>query len=1119
MMRKQSIIASVMGSMLFLLTACQQKKEPVLFELISPAQSGLDFVNTLEETDSMNIIQYLYFYNGGGVGVGDFNADGLPDLFLTANQDSNKLFLNRGNMQFEDISLRAGITPGGNWSTGVNVVDVNADGLLDIYVCQVGGYKHFSGTNQLFIHQGFRDGLPYFEEKAADYGLDHSGFSTQSAFFDYDQDGDLDMYLLCHSVHSTETYRDTSLTRRPNQAAGDKLYRNEGPGPEGQVLFTEVTKEAGINSGIAGYGLSVCIGDVDHNGYPDIYVGNDFHENDFLYLNQGDGTFREGITAATEHTSNFTMGADLADMNNDGWLDIMTLDMKPESEYELKNAQGSDPYDIYRFKRSFGYHDQLPRNMLQINQEVDQSGQVRFSEQGQLAGVEATDWSWSVLMADLDNDTWKDFYITNGIVRRPNNLDYLNFIASKKVQEQATDLELAAQMPSGKISNYLYRNPGGFPLINKSNSWLRAQPSFSNGAAIVDLDGDGDLDIVTNNINEPAFLHRNQSADQLDHHYLQLSLKGKPSNPFAIGARVEIWTAEGSQVQELSPVRGYLSSQGYLLHFGLGNSRQVDSIRVRWPDGHQSFHKGLAADQRIALRPENGVVWQRDSEPGVPLFTKANDLLSQRFLHQENLFYDNKREGLIPYLLSTQGPKIDTADVNGDGLTDFFIGGASGQTGQLMVQKANGEFKRLELPGLEQHRRNEDIALSFFDADGDGDKDLMIGSGGNEYYRDDPALLDRLYFNDGRGQFQYAAEAVPRYYGQTACLRPGDFDGDGDLDVFVGIRSIPVSYGKSADSYLLENQGDGIFVIHQETASLFKGLGMVTDARWTDTDQDGDLDLVVLGDWMPITLFRQHQQTFEPEPLENTAGWWNTLEIMDVDQDGDDDWIAGNFGWNSPLRPSVSEPLRLYLGDIDGNLSRDPIVTYYREGKEYTIEDLDGLSKQLVFLKKRFREYEQFASKTFTDIFEEKELARVEIKEVQTLATSLVINQGGKDFKVKALPLAAQVAPVFAIQTSDFNQDGRADILLAGNFYEVKPSIGRMDASFGTLLLAQTSGAFSPLSNARAQFWLDGAVRDLQVVSTPQGPLLLAARNNGLLDIWRYQLSQTRTKQDLTDER
>ena len=1098
------------------LAACQQKNVPPLLALVAPATSGLNFVNQLEETDSMNIIQYLYFYNGGGVGVGDFNGDGLPDLFLTANQADNKLYLNKGDFQFRDITDQAGITQEGNWSTGVNVVDVNGDGWLDVYVCQVGAYKAFHGRNQLFIHQGLRDGIPYFKEQAANFGLDHAGFSTQSAFFDYDRDGDLDMYLLCHSVHSTETYRDTSLTRRPNDRAGDKLFRNEGTDANGQMVFTEVSKTAGINSGIAGYGLSVTIGDIDQNGYPDIYVGNDFHENDFLYLNQGDGTFQETIAAATGHTSNFSMGSDLADINNDGWLDVMTLDMKPDSEYELKNAQGSDPYDIYRFKRSFGYHDQLPRNMLQLNQQLDFTGQVRFSEQGQLAGVDATDWSWSVLMADLDNDTWKDIYITNGIIRRPNNLDYLNFIASEKVQAHATDLELAAQMPNGKVRNYIYRNTGNFPLIDQKD-WLDIPPSYSNGAAIVDLDLDGDLDLVTNNINETVFLHQNQAEKFRDYHFLQIKLESSGLNPFAIGARVSLWTNGASQTQTLAPVHGFQSSQGYTLHFGLGKAGQVDSIRVIWPDGHQTLHAGVAVDQQLVLRPENGNEIFTTVGPQAAVFEPARERILNPFQHQENLFFDNKREGLIPYLLSTQGPKMASADVNNDGLTDVFIGGASGQTGQLLLQDEAGQFISATWPDLLSHQKSEDTALCFFDADGDSDEDLLVGSGGNEFYRDDPALQDRLYLNDGQGNFRYAPDALPAYFGQTACVRPADYDQDGDLDLFIGIRSVPVSYGISPDSYLLENQGNGQFVLNLTAIPQLEALGMVTDAQWTDTDQDGDLDLVVVGDWMPITLFRQESDGFVRESLKHTAGWWNTLEIVDVDADGDEDWLVGNFGWNSTLSPTVEEPIRLYLGDIDGNLSRDPILTYYRDGKEYTIEDLDGLTRQLVFLKKRFRQYEKFASSTFSEVFDKNELARVQVKEIQTLASSLVLNQGGETFEVEALPMAAQVAPVFAVQATDFNEDGRIDLLLGGNFYEVKPSIGRMDASLGTLLLGQESGDFLPVANAEANLWLNGAVRDFESLPSTGGSLLFVARNNADLQVFRYQLSPQKTKQDLMD--
>lgn len=1081
------------------LIACQKKKQLPLFEQVPVQTSGLDFVNQLVETDSMNIIQYLYFYNGGGVGVGDFNRDGLPDVFLTANQGDNQLYLNEGKLQFRNITEQAGIEQTGNWSTGVNVVDVNGDGWLDIYVCQVGGYKTLRGHNQLFIHQGLRDGIPWFVEKAADYGLDHEGFSTQSAFLDYDLDGDLDMYLLCHSVHTTETYRDTSLTRRPNHWAGDKFYRNDGPDANGQLVFTEVGKTVGIHSGIAGYGLSVTIADLDRNGYPDIYVGNDFHENDFLYLNQGDGTFREVIETATGHTSNFTMGTDIGDLNNDGWLDVLTLDMKPRSEYELKNAQGSDPFDIYRFKRSFGYHDQLPRNMLQLNQQLDHRGMLRFSEQGQLAGVEATDWSWSVLLADLDNDSWKDLYITNGIIRRPNNLDYLNFIASRYVQDQASDLEMAAQMPNGQVANYLFRNPGTFPLEDKSDTWLAAPPSCSNGAAIVDFDNDGDLDLLTNNLNEGAFLHRNLSRD---HHFLQLGLSTSTPNPFAIGASVDLWVAGHLQTQYLSPVRGFQSSQGYRLHFGLGAATQVDSLRITWPDGTQSFLENVPADQYLLLDAQTAtppVIRPNDHQP---LFARDEQRMKGGFTHQENLFYDNKREGLIPYLLSTQGPRMASADVNGDGRIDVFIGGASGQTGQLLLQTASGDFRPRAIPDLLLHQASEDTGLAFLDADGDGDSDLLIGSGGNEFYGADPRLQDRLYLNNGQGDFTWSSGALPAYHGQTSCLRPADFDGDGDLDVFVGMRSVASSYGLSPDSYLLENRGGGQFVQNETVMPQQIGLGMVTDAQWTDTDMDGDLDLVVVGDWMPITLLRQQAGQFELEELPQTAGWWNTIELADIDQDGDEDWLLGNFGWNNTLRPTSEVPLGLYLGDVDGNMSRDPILTYYREGQEYTLEDLDGLAKQLVFLKKRFRAYEQFAASTFTEVFDETDRLRLRKREVHTLASSLVRNEGGDTYSVQPLPVEAQVAPVFAIEAGDFNEDGQLDLLLGGNFYELKPLIGRMDASWGSLLLGNGQGDFQAVANAQTGLWLEGAVRDLLLIPAGEETLLWVGRNNASPEVW-----------------
>ena len=799
----------IVGILIILLSfSCNTNLEKPLFKLRSASETGIDFTNKLVENDSFNIIQYLYFYNGGGVAIGDINNDDLPDIYFTSNQESNRLYLNKGKLQFEDISKTAGVAGKGNWSTGVTTVDINADGWLDIYVCQVGNYKNFHGKNQLFINQ--KDGT--FKEQATEYGLDHEGFSTQAAFLDYDIDGDLDMYLLCHSVHSTVGFRDANLRKIPNAAAGDKLYRNE----DGK--FVNVTKEAGIFSGINGYGLGIAIGDIDQNGCPDIYVGNDFHENDFLYLNNCDGTFSEKSTETFGHTSKFSMGNDLADFNNDALLDVLTMDMKPANEVIYRNSAGNDAFDIYQYKLGFGYSHQLPRNMLQLNKGGDfplAKGieGVKFSDIAQLSNIAATDWSWSALMVDFDNDGWKDIHITNGIIRRPNDLDYIKFSSNQQIQAAASDLELAAKMPIGKVSNFIFKNNTDLTFSDETKNWGIARPSWSNGAAYADLDNDGDLDLVINNINEPAFIYENQSRQISKNNYLKIQLKGSPQNPFGIGAKVTLHHSGQLQYQELYPTRGWQSSVDYGLHFGVGETNEIDYLVVEWMDGKKELLEAVAANQSILLEYKNAKKQEFDliQDTDNQIFKKIKRLKGINFKHQENRFFDTNREQLIPRLLSTEGPKIAVGDVNGDGLEDVYIGGASQQSGALFLQKNNGEFEKSKEAIFQKDALNEDIAVFFFDADSDGNLDLYVGSGGNEFYGENPALKDRLYKNDGKGNFTKSENALPNIFNQTSCVKAADFDSDGDLDLFIGSRSIPVNYGMPPDSYLLINDGKGNF--------------------------------------------------------------------------------------------------------------------------------------------------------------------------------------------------------------------------------------------------------------------------------------------------------------------
>ncbi|MCB0665359.1 MAG: VCBS repeat-containing protein [Saprospiraceae bacterium] len=1096
--------------LVFLFPSCQPNKPETLFNLLTPEQTGVNFVNLLEEDDSFNIIQYLYFYNGGGVAVGDLNNDGYPDIYLSSNRKSNRLYLNKSRsaekIKFIDVTDAAGVAGTGSWTTGVNLVDINSDGWLDIYVSEVGGYKNFQGRNQLFINQGCTPGgdgscQVTFKEAAAEYGLDFSGFSSQSAFFDYDLDGDLDMYLLCHSVHSSESYRDTASTRKRNLEIGDKLFENRGPQNNGNLpIFQDISERAGIYGGIAGYGLGISIGDLDKNGYPDIYIGNDFHENDFLYLNQGDGSFREASNRMLQHTSYFSMGNDMGDLNNDGWLDLMTLDMKPEDEVLFKSAQGPDPYDIYRFKRSFGYHHQFPQNSLHINLGANVGEEIRFSENAQIMGVSSTDWSWSTLLADFDLDGWKDIYISNGIPKRPNNLDYLKFISNRKIQEKASDLELTSQMPSGKVSNYAYHNLQGSHFEDQTEAWGVKRPSISHGAAYADFDQDGDLDLVVNNLNDAAYLYENTATQITGNHFITIKLKGPPENTFAIGSKVTVKTGDRVQYQELFVTRGWQSTVDYALSFGVDKLEVIDTIRVEWPDRKIQIVTGVDADQIITIDYKNAFKKSNRDQERKQNYIFAKSEITPDFSHTENAFFDNTREPLIPYLLSTQGPRISIADVNGDHRQDFYVGGASGQTGALFQQNVDGHFEATNEACFLPKSGCEDTGVTFFDADQDGDPDLYIGSGGNQYHKDEDKLRDRLYFNDGRGNFSYSPEALPDILEQTSCVKAYDFDGDGDTDLFVGTRSIALSYGRPADSYLLVNDGMGRFQVAGKDLIDLTGLGMVTDAEWCDVDNNGKIDLLVVGDWMPVTIFTNDGIGFTPGTTgAATYGWWNTIAVSDLNQDGLPDLVLGNLGSNSNLQASAEMPVQLYLADFDANLTQDPIITYFKQGREYPLLGLDMLGSQMVFLKKKFRSYDQFATKTIDDILNPDQLQASQISKVTTLTSMYAINNGQGEFTFIDLPLPVQNSSINAILIYDFNADQYPDILMGGNFYDLQPAIGRMDSNYGNLLINDRSGKFVAVKNSECNLLLEGQIKDLKIIETGSKKTILVARNNAPL--------------------
>lgn len=1047
--------------------------------------TGVDFSNTLLESDSFNIIQYLYYYNGGGVAAGDLNNDGLPDLFFTGNETSNRLYLNRGDFHFEDITAQAGVGTSTEWSTGVTMVDINNDGWLDIYVCQLGDYKGKKGRNRLYVNQGKAGPEQVsFREQAADYGLDFQGFATQAAFFDYDRDGDLDVYLLNHSVHSVGNYgKAASLRPQRDSLAGDLLLRNDG----GQ--YTDVTAAANIMGSRIGYGLGMAIGDLNEDGWPDLYISNDFHENDYLYYNNGDGTFREDIEGSLSCSSQFSMGNSIADWNNDSRPDIISLDMKPEEEVLVKNTVGADPYNIYLLKRGFGYYHQFPRNMLQLNRGSADGQFPVFSEVAQLAGVEATDWSWSPLVVDLDNDGWKDIFITNGIWRRPNDLDYLKYVSNREIMKVAADQDLAAKMPSGKAHNYAFRNRGDLTFENVGAAWGLDLFGVSNGAAYADLDNDGDYDLIVSNLNAPAAIYENQNPT--GNHYLKVALDGEAGNVFGLGAKVTVTIGEMTQIRELYPTSGYLSAVEPVLLFGTGQAQIIDRVEVQWPTGGRSVETKVAADQTIRISQPAG-----DIQVSLPALAGAGTLPNYglNFRHRENSYIDLEFEPLMPNLLSTQGPRMAVADVNGDGQEDVYFCGAKGQTGALYYQMPNGSFA----PAPEYFTGNiqgEEVDAVFFDADQDGDLDLFVVNGSGELEADYQSPSGRLYLNDGQGRFSYAEQAMPAAPCNGSCAVVLDFNGDGALDLFVGARSIPGSYGLDPTSLLWMNTGNGRFqeVGKQHLPAAGK-LGMVTDAGLM---RRGDEQLlVVVGEWMPVSLLQVGKGSWQMEQLPNSEGWWNRLNLADCNGDGTDDIILGNWGLNSLLKASPEQPLSLYVKDFDGNRNSDPVMTYYRQGKEYPLASIDELTGQMPTFRKLLDTYANFSTLSFPEVFKPSVLEGALHKQAVCLSSSIALSDGQGSYQLQPLPQLAQLSPVFGIVADDFDQDGAIDLYLAGNFYGSRPELGLSDASTGSLILGDGRGGFREAKLPEMDWQLRGEVRDMKILRTPARKLLVIARNN-----------------------
>ena len=1074
--------------------------QQTLFVKRSPDSTGITFANTLDD-----FLNYLYYYNGGGVAVGDINGDGRPDLHFTANEGPNALYLNRGDFRFEDVTDEAGVAGTADWTMGVTMADVNGDGRLDIYVSVVHGVGGLEGTNQLFINQETdENGVPRFEEQAADFGLDFQGYGTQAAFFDYDLDGDLDVYLLNHSIHDNRTPRSVEHRYERHPRAGDRLLENR------DGSFVDVSEEAGIYGSRVGYGLGVSVSDFNMDGCPDIYVANDFHEDDYLYHNNCDGTFTERLRSSVGHTSFSSMGSDAADINNDGLPDLVVLDMLPDDETIRKTSDRPASRDSYKFYRRKGYYPQYGRNTLQLNQ-----GNGRFSEIGYLAGIEATDWSWAPLFADLDNDGWKDLLVTNGIYRRPNDLDYLDYARGVSSER---DQELIQRMPQVPTPNYAFRNDGtGLGFTDVSAAWGINQKGFSNGAAYADLDDDGDLDLVVNNIEAPASIYENRADTLANRRYLQVRLDGEGQNTFGLGAKLILSHDSQWQLQEQMPTRGFQSSVAPQLHFGLGATSRIDSLTVVWPDGSYQVRTDLAADQTVTLHQAeaHGQYRYATRAPADPLFTDVTDAVELDYRHEENAFDDFEREPLIAHKLSTEGPALAVGDVNGDGLDDLYAGGAKWQPGRLLIQQPDGRFEATNQALWKEDAKREDVDAVFFDADGDGDLDLYVVSGGNEFWGEAEALRDRLYLNDGAGRFERAEWALPDgMYVNGAAVAVGDYDGDGDVDLFVGSRVVARRYGEVPESYLLENDGMGRFTDVTDTiAPDLREVGMVTDATWTDADGDGALDLVVVGTWMPVTVFAQQNGRFVDRTAEaglaETEGWWNVIKALDADDDGNTDFVVGNLGMNSSLRTDAEGPVRLYLGDFDGDGRTEPILTRYRNGTSYPVAGRDRLAEQLTFIEQKFPTYESFGASTIEEIVPESKLRSATVRKAVTFASAYVANMGDGTYSIHPLPRRAQFAPMYDVWSRDLDRDGHLYLVLGGNFYGVTPAQGHYDASFGAVLRGDGTGQWTALPPVEANLYLEGQIRTLRTLRTADGSLLLvAARNDAPLQLFRVAGSE-----------
>lgn len=1105
--RNESIIPGIITWIL--VTTCSFKEEISLLESLPSKHTGIEFANQLYEDENLNILTFEYFYNGAGVGIGDINNDGLQDIFFSGNMVSNRLYLNKGNFQFEDITKSSGLRMLGKWATGIAMIDINLDGWLDLYVCYAGPFANpRQRANELYINNGNNT----FTEEAVAYGLADTGHSVQAAFFDYDRDNDLDVYILTNTTDETGPN-----VIRPKRVSGemintDKLYRNNGDN-----TFSDVSNQAGIT--IEGYGLGVSICDINTDGWPDIFVSNDYLSNDLLYVNNKDGKFTNVADGIFKHTSYSAMGNDVSDFNNDGLVDIIEVDMLPPDNKRRKLMLGATNYDRYRSELRYGYAPQFMRNTLQLNRGMDDQGNPCFSEIGQLSGLHATDWSWSPLFADIDNDGWKDVLITNGYPRDITNRDFASYKAQEFIHEGYNEsvkrklLKAIGSLEGAHLPNYIFRNNGDLTFSDHSKKWGFSRPSYSTGSAYADLDNDGDLDYVISNTNAPAFIFKNHAGERLKNHFLRISLEGQPQNPGGYGSKIFLFVDQDTiQYVEQSPSRGFQSSVDQRLHVGLGKFSKIDSLLIVWPDQRYQTLKDVTGDREITLLWSNAKGVSLLSLPNRKLTGKifdpdAGGHRNIRFLHSETEYADFKIEPLVPHKYSQNGPGVAVGDVNGDDAEDFFVGGAFKQSGRFFIQQKDGRFSSKVL--THQTKYEEDMGVLLFDADNDSDNDLYVVSGGNEFETGSNYYRHRLYSNDGKGNFALNKTALPQKSFSGSCVIAADIDRDNDLDLFVGGRLTPHGYPSAGQSNIWRNE-NGVFTdVTDQIAPGLKNIGMVTAGLWTDVNNDGHADLMVVGEWMPITLFLNTKGKLvrQPDAVPHSSGWWNSITGCDFDRDGDTDYMLGNLGLNSNYKASRDEPVSIYVSDLNKDGVDDPILAHFIQGVNRPAHPRDDILIQVAPFKKKYPSYASYAETTLEKLLEG---AKPSVMRSQTFTTSYLENKGDGRLELRVLPVEAQVAPVYGIVAGEFTGDEFDDIVLVGNFYSPEVLSGRYDAFSGLMLKGDGNGNFKPMSMQQSGVFVPGDAKGLARLETQDHKiLLLAAQNNDSLKVLESKIKRT----------